>query len=294
MGRHQWWHYFLGVVLIVLGYFSIGGSLYMLFLRIVLGEEPHFDSKTNEPLGLDPFLDYIALNLSFVMLLLCVFGVVKFLHARPLWTLFAPGAALRGRLILYAMGIWMVLHTITTLIEYLLFPGSFKLSFQPAQFFASAPVILLLTPIQAGTEEVFFRGYLLQGMSVIKNCWLLATANGAFFMLPHLMNPEMNSTEPIVVAAVYFIFGFIFALVTIKTNGLEMAIGSHIANNLFAALFVNYQHSALATSSIWFCSQTKPWFDLIGLSVEGAIFYLIALKLAGARPNADGKVSRDT
>lgn len=280
MGRHQWWQYILGVVLICLGYLSIGGSLYMLFLRIVLGGEPRFDSKTNEPLGLDPFLDFIGLNLSFIVLLLAVFAVVKFLHNRPLWTLFSPSKALRVPLIFYAMAAWMVLHTVTTLIEYAIYPTSFKLSFQPAQFFAAAPIILILTPIQAGTEEVLFRGYLLQAMSVIRNGWVLATINGALFMLPHLMNPEMNSTEPIVVALVYFIFGFIFALVTIKTNGLELAMGSHIANNLFAALFVNYEHSALSTSSIWFCSQTKPWFDLISLSLEGLIFYFVALKLA--------------
>lgn len=49
-------------------------------------------------------------------------------------------------------------------------------------------------------------------------------------------------------------------------GGLEAAIGIHAANNLFAAIFVNYENSALPTPSV-FLAKLNPALDLpIGMA----------------------------
>jgi hypothetical protein len=58
---------------------------------------------------------------------------------------------------------------------------------------------LALTAIQTTTKELFFRGYIVQGASVIwANCVFLALASAVVFTLPHLGNPEAQAADGIV------------------------------------------------------------------------------------------------
>ena len=50
---------------------------------------------------------------------------------------------------------------------------------------------VVLIAFQAGFEEVFFRGYLMQGFALLtRNKVTLALATAIVFALPHLPNPE--------------------------------------------------------------------------------------------------------
>jgi len=91
-------------------------------------------------------------------------------------------------------------------------------------------------------------------------------------MLPHLANPEV-SAGPVLLALFYFSFGAFLALITLKDNGLELALGAHAGNNLFTALLVNYEGGALTTPAIFTATELDPLFNLVTSLVAMAIFY---------------------
>mgnify|MGYP000271229478 FL=1 len=68
----------------------------------------------------------------------------------------------------------------------------------------------------------------------------------------------------------YFLFGFILCIIVYFEGGLEAAIGVHAGNNMFAAMFVNYEGSVLPTPSLY-VSTPNPQTDAIGVILVLAI-----------------------
>jgi membrane protease YdiL (CAAX protease family) len=88
--------------------------------------------------------------------------------------------------------------------------------------------------INAVAEELLFRGYILQGLGLLtQNRILSAIVNGLLFMIVH-MTAEGQDYKFLLVL---FEAGFFFTIITLKSNGLELAIGMHLANNLVIRLF---------------------------------------------------------
>ena len=69
--------------------------------------------------------------------------------------------------------------------------------------------------------------------------------------------------------------GFFLTLITLRDNGIELALGMHAANNLFAALFANYTVTALPSPSLFTVQTLDPVYSLISLIVGTIVFYLI-------------------
>jgi CAAX protease family protein len=154
-----------------------------------------------------------------------------------------------------------------------------------AAFVPFALLALVLTPIQTTAEELFFRGYLVQGASLVSGNFLfLAVASGALSMLPHLLaNPELDAGF-LPVALYYFGFGAFFAWVSLRDGTLELAIGAHAANNLYGAIVVSFEGSALNTPSLFYTDRFVPAYSLIQFLVAAALFYLAVFVLIKRRP----------
>jgi membrane protease YdiL (CAAX protease family) len=167
---------------------------------------------------------------------------------------------------------------LVSIFEAILYPGRYDLSLDPGKFIIYALFALLLIPIQASCEELFFRGYLMQGLGLrIRGIVILPVVSGLIFGLLHLANPEMSVLSGAWMLAVsYFIVGFFAALITLLDGGLELALGLHAANNLYTALVANTTISALASESIFKVKEIDPLYGLISLSIGLVIFYLLA------------------
>ena len=127
----------------------------------------------------------------------------------------------------------------------MLYPDRYYVSFNADRFFLFAAVALVVTPIQTTTEELVFRGYLMQGLSLLaRRPAVIAVLSALVFTLPHLMNPEVEHGA-LLLAASYFTIGLLLAVVTLRDGRLELAIGVHAANNLLLALVANYEGSVL-------------------------------------------------
>ena len=116
-------------------------------------------------------------------------------------------------------------------------------------------IALVLIPIQTGFEEVFFRGYLMQGVSLLtRNRLFLAVVTAVLFTVPHLLNPEPAEYGFAIYILQIMSFGIFFALLTLLDGGIELAAGYHAINNLFLGLIANNDVSPLATPSIFVTS----------------------------------------
>ena len=65
----------------------------------------------------------------------------------------------------------------------------------------------------------------------------------------HLANPEITALGYEFIF-LYITVGFVLGIMTLMDDGLELAIGFHAANNLFTALLVSADWTALQTHSI--------------------------------------------
>jgi membrane protease YdiL (CAAX protease family) len=204
---------------------------------------------------------------------------VRFLHARPMKTLITAETRIRwGRMFVGAV-LWFVIASLISLIEALLYPGRYVFSFQPLTLLIFTLFALILIPIQTSSEELFFRGYLLQWMGLrLKNIWVLSFLNGILFFLPHAVNPEM-AVDAVLVGLGYFVVGFFYAFITLKDNGMELALGMHAANNLFATVVANYAITALPSPSLFTIQVLDPVYGLIAVVGGSIVFYVVYITL---------------
>ena len=260
LGRNQWWRYALGAVVI-------------LFCWLVLGYLPYYWLATSGPL--DPLRAYVAINFSIVLMLAGLALTMRFLHRRPLMTLISVERRIAWRRVAQGAAAWAGIALVAAGIEHLLYPDRYYLSFNAGRFFLFAAVALVVTPIQTTTEELLFRGYLMQGLSLLlRRPAAIALLSALIFTLPHLMNPEVRHGA-LLLAASYFTIGLLLAGVTLRDGRLELAIGLHAANNLMLALVANYEGSVLASDSIFTARELDPAYSFISLAAGAAVFYWI-------------------
>lgn len=260
LGRNRWWRYALGLVVI-------------LFCWLILGYLPYaWLAATRPP---DPLGDYVAVNFSIIMMLAGLALTMRLLHHRPLMSLVNPDRRFAWPRIAQGAAAWSGIAVVTIIVEHLLYPDRYYLSFDPERFFLFAAVALVVTPIQSTTEELVFRGYLMQSLSLLlRRPAVIAPASALIFTLPHLMNPEVQHGA-LLIAASYFAIGLLLAVITLRDGRLELAIGVHAANNLMLALVANYEGSVLTGNSIFTARELDPVYSLISLTAGAVLFYWI-------------------
>src|SRR5207249_4454247 len=115
---------------------------------------------------------------------------VRLIHGRPAASLVAAGRLIRWGRLAQGFAGWFVVGAAVTVLEGLLFPGRYSLTLDLESLLPFAVVAVLLFPLQSSAEELFFRGYLLQGLALrVRSRLLLALLTGLIFALLHLANP---------------------------------------------------------------------------------------------------------
>ena len=275
-GRNDWWRYLISFPAI-LAIWLLVGSIPVVFLMayVSMDGDPATGFSGTGFTGVNVIVEFLFTMSSFIPFIAATLLAVRFIHARPLKTLITGDTRIRWGRIFAGAGVWFALAGVISLMEALLYPGRYVLNFQPATLLLFALFALIFIPIQTSSEELFFRGYLLQWMGLrLKNKWLLSLLNGILFFLPHSVNPEMASGS-ILVGLGYFAMGFFLTLITLQDHGMELALGMHAANNLFAALFANYSVTALPSPSLFTVQVLDPVYSLVSLIAGMIVFYWI-------------------
>ena len=283
-GRNDWWRYLLGILLTLFFWIVVGTiATIILFIPIVVlplglngADASTIQEKLQEFLKTRSVTNYIIQNVNFLFFGLGIFLTVKFLHQRKFLTLVSAQAKINFRRLFVGFGAWFSITAVVTIIGFVLEPDNFEFAFNPSAWLILLPCALVLTPIQASTEELFFRGYLIQGLGLItKQPLVLMISNSALFMALHLTNPEVQRGI-VWLALYYFAFGVFCSLLTLRDDRLELALGIHAANNLLH-IFVTTKDSVLLVPAIWFIKEPgNPQLLLFWLLIESALFYFIA------------------
>jgi membrane protease YdiL (CAAX protease family) len=259
-GRNEWWRY-------------LSGGLVVAFCWLGLGYVPYI-ALVRSGVETGPLLDFVAINFSIFMMLAGLAVAVKLGHRRTLMSLLTPEARVDWRRLAQGAGTWLAIAAAIVVIEHLLFPGRYYLSFNPGRFFLFLGLVLVLTPVQCAAEELVFRGYAMQGLGLItRRPALIAVASSLLFAAPHLMNPEIERYGVLIMAANYFAIGMLLATIALRDGRLELAIGVHAANNLFLAVAANYEGSALATESVFTARELDPVYSLASLIAGAFVFH---------------------
>ena len=282
IGKNDWWRYLLSLLLIaffwqILGAIPIGA----LMIMVTSDADPttDFNPSTLQFEGINPIFGYLALNFSFLALLVGLWIAVRFIHKRSFTSLITPNLIPHWQRILVGFGVYFALMLVMTGLGVLLEPENYTFTFDASQFLLFLPLALILTPMQAGAEELLFRGYLLQGIGrLTANRRLAAVVSAILFMLPHLLNPEAK-LDPIIMPLTYFVLGLFLAIITLKDNSLELAIGAHSANNLFTFLFSNYEGSVVSSPSVLTETSMDPLSSLISVVILASLFYVIVFHM---------------
>ena len=275
-GNNQWFLYLFTIVVVFLGVQV--GSIPVAFYAIMEtgGDLTGMTGALSLPqtnLGLA--LTLLAFAVGVAVLLFCVVKI----H-RKRWTDTLTG---RNRLDWGRVGfgavVWGGLSIVFLLFQYGLGDTShLEWQFEAGPFIGMCVVLVLLMPFQVGFEEWMFRGYLMQGCALLfKRGWAAIVATGVVFGLMHGANPEVAEFGFWVAMPQYIIMGLVLSAVAVLDDGVELAFGLHLANNILSSIVVTHDASALQTHALWrdMAPQMSPWDGAVMLAC-GVIFLLIS------------------
>jgi len=236
-GKNNWWRY------VITSLTSWGGPLILIIMALI----PLFIFPNNfkrvimapgsfENLNTMFFLLFLGIyyTLSFIFFCFCT----RFIHHKKLILLVNTFNKVKWLKILKGAGLWFGLLGLALLIELIIDPTMVKFSLNPS-FFVLIILSLVIYSIQASFEEIFFRGYLMQGIGIITRkpvIPLLITST--LFAVGHFFNGS-DVISGLGIVLNMFMFGLTLGIITLAENGLETAMGVHIANNIFVTIVIN-------------------------------------------------------
>ena len=231
---------------------------------------------------LSPFGQFLFVMAGFPFFLGGILLTVSFIHRRYPLTLITAREKISWRRVGHGFVAWFVpWFLVSGLGQYLFYPNTFSFNSDLATFALFVPLALFLTAIQTTTEELFFRGYIVQGASVIwANRVFLAIASAVLFTLPHLLNPEASAGGWLTVFFGYFVgTGLVWVVVSLVDGTTELAIGAHFANNIGGILVINVAGGAVTTPALFTVSEYHATLSAISVLVIIPVFLAIAYKV---------------
>lgn len=236
---------------VILTVFLSTGIFIMNFI-FFLFISPEDLEKTYETMrNLPPLVNLIG-NLSpFIFLFFLLILLVILLHKRSFISLTTARKKIDYSRIFFSMGLIIILTIVLFAIGYFISPEGIEWNFNPTKFLILVLVSLVLFPFQIGFEEYLFRGYLMQQFGVlVKNKWFPLILTSVMFGLMHSANPEVAEMGYITMV-LYIGFGLLMGIMTLMDDGLELALGFHLGNNLMAALLITSDWSAIQADAMF-------------------------------------------
>ncbi|MBM3340592.1 MAG: CPBP family intramembrane metalloprotease [Betaproteobacteria bacterium] len=257
-GRNNVARTLLGCVLILGAWVGLGVPLYFLL-------------EADAPSG--SLREFVVANLGILVMLAGLAAAVIVVQRRSLLTLVTPRGRFDSHRAWQGFAAAFAIMGLAFGVECVLYPDRYQFNPEAHRWLWFAPVVLLLTPLQAATEELVFRGYLMQSLrSFTQSRWLIVGLTSVIFMLPHLWNPE--AAHGLLVVLNYVLVAVFFALVTLRDGRLELAIGAHAAINVFIALIASYPDSVLNTPALFMADRLDPVYSLASVAAGGVLFYV--------------------
>jgi uncharacterized protein len=263
--ENVFWKYLLGSFILFCA--SLVGQLPFIFGVYIKSykEKIPYPNTYEATVGfLDSNLALFLMLVSFVFVFFQLYALVRFFHKQSFLQLITSRNSIDWHRVLFSFTIWAGITIISTVVVYILYPEDFIVQFDWIPFLLLFVIGLLLFPFQIGSEELIFRGYLMQGFgNLAKNKWFPLLMTSLIFGLLHIANPEVDKMGYAIL--IYYIgTGLFLGIITLMDEGMELALGFHFANNFIAALLVTSDWTAFQTHSILkSTSDPSVFFDII-------------------------------
>jgi uncharacterized protein len=200
------------------------------------------------------------------------FLVAKLLHRQPFWTLVSE----RGRIRWRSFGVGCLLTAAMLALQLLcslLLPSQAEPVWnQPdlVRWALFAPAVAALVFIQAGGEELFFRGYVMQRLaSRFSNPLVWGVLPSLLFGSLHFFN-GVSMEHSVLYVISTALFGVTAAAVVWRAGDLSAAIGMHVSTNVISLLYAG-------TNEFFTASPLYLW--PVEAQMESAPLYLISQTL---------------
>ncbi len=249
---HEWWRYLIGLIIIIIAVIigQIPFTAAVMYTAYKNGDSVLNLDEHNMMSLLESNLNLFLMLLSFAVGLVGLLLVAKYLHLQSLTQLTTSRKKIDWKRFWFTFILWGIVSSSFVLIEYWTSPENYVINFELKPFLILSIIAILFLPLQTSFEEYLFRGYLMQGIGVIlKNKWAPLLLTSFTFGILHFANPEVDKLGNILL--IYYIgTGLFLGIMTLMDEGLELSLGFHAANNLFTALLVTTDWTALQTNSI--------------------------------------------
>lgn len=234
-------------------------------------KNPDFSS-----IGMSNNLGFFLLLLMFVSAFVSLYFMITIAHKKRFHHMFNPYERISWSKIRFSFILWTVLLGLGELVQFLIYPDQYYLTFNLSSFLPLIFISLLILPIQTTFEEIFFRSYLMQGLfNVFNHKLLVVIIVTVLFALVHGTNPEVSKYGVIPMMWYYVSAGLLLGMVTIYDHGLEIAIGIHAAMNIYSALIVGVGNSVVQTDAIWKVAEAHIWLTNVVFLVQALLFIYI-------------------
>lgn len=272
-GQNKFWMYVASISSIFFGYAFVAAIIGFFLRRRAFDLGITNTELFNDPgIVLDPNRMQIDKNWIlvlefsiFVMAFLSFVMAIRYIHLKHFNSLVTGFEKFRFNKFLFGFCTWACLVVITVLITYFTSSSNdLVMQFELGKFVKLFLICIVFLPIQTLCEEVVFRGYLLQGFSqVFKNGIIPLLLTSIMFGLAHMSNPETEAYGVAIMLSYYTMFGLFLGAITLLSEGLELAFGIHLANNLVSVLTITTQNSVLKTDAIFYSKSDYAVSELV-------------------------------
>ena len=226
--------------------------------------------------ALPPNTTLVLMLFPFMLVAVLVLVLIRYLHNISIREFITARDKIDWKRIGFAFTWIVLLNSLFFIISYYTNPSDFQWNFNPQAFFTLFLIAIVLVPLQTSAEELFFRGYLMQGFGqIFKNRIFPLLITSLLFGFMHFGNPEIDKLGPLLIVS-YVSMGFFFGIITLMDEGLELALGYHAGNNLLISLLVTSDWTAFQTQSL-FLDVSEPDVYMLAFMQLPMLLILLAL-----------------
>lgn len=281
-GKNSFWRYLIMIVAIFAATNSIGAIPILISIAARSAADPSvieklaIDPNNLGALGIEPNTFLLMMIFPFIVGLIMFIILIKPLNYRSLLTIINGNNKFRWNRFFIAGIVWVVISALYLIINIKVDPSNFNLNNLSQTLLPLILISVFLIPFQASFEEILFRGYLMQGFTVlVRNRLFPLIMTSVLFGLMHVLNPEVKEFGFFTMMPQYMLFGVIFGIITVMDNGIEAAMGAHAANNAFLSIMVTHKSSTLQTPAVYEQMNIQPWAEFGMMLIMGLLIIVI-------------------
>jgi uncharacterized protein len=282
-GNNEFWRYFITFLIVIAAQFigSLPLTIVIALKATSINAIKDFrDTLNPESLGLSQNIGLILLLLPWVLTFFALIISMKYIHGHSLAHVFTFKSRFRWKNFFWATLIWGLLLLISEVVYYQIEPENYSFNFNAQNFFPLLIIALFMIPLQAGAEELYFRGNLMQGFALLSRSRIVALlVTSVFFGMMHLGNPEVKQFGIASSMAYYIGFGLFMGLLVLLDGGLEMPLAIHAINNIYGAVFVGYSGSVLQTPALFKVTKYNPIAMLVVFVIAAGLYIVLSKKI---------------